>query len=150
MSLMRSDPFAGFDRLTQQMTGARQGPGPIPMAAFRRGDQVLAYFDLPGINPDDVEITIERNVVTIRAERRPSYQEGDEVIVDERPYGTFSRQVFLGDSLDLDKMTADYTQGELRLTIPVSEKAKPRRIKLQSSDQEPQQVTANASAEGTK
>jgi HSP20 family protein len=132
------------------MTGARQGPRPIPMAAFRRGDQVLAYFDLPGINPDDVEITIERNVVTIRAERRPSYQEGDEVIVDERPYGTFSRQVFLGDSLDLDKMTADYTQGELRLTIPVSEKAKPRRIKLQSSDQEPQQVTANASAEGTK
>jgi HSP20 family protein len=120
------------------------------MAAFRRGDQVLAYFDLPGINPDDVEITIERNVVTIRAERRPSYQEGDEVIVDERPYGTFSRQVFLGDSLDLDQMTADYTQGELCLTIPVSEKAKPRRIKLQSSDQEPQQVTANASTEGTK
>jgi HSP20 family protein len=150
MSLMRSDPFAGFDRLTQQMTGARQGPRPIPMAAFRRGDQVLAYFDLPGINPDDVEITIERNIVTIRAERRPAYQEGDEVIVDERPYGTFSRQVFLGDSLDLEKMTADYTQGELCLTIPVSEKAKPRRIKLQPSDQEPQQVTANTSAEGTK
>ena len=150
MSLMRSDPFAGFDRMTQQMMGARQGPRPMPMAAFRRGDQVLAYFDLPGINPDDVEITIERNVATIRAERRPAYQEGDEVIVDERPYGTFSRQVFLGDSLDLDKMTADYTQGELRLTIPVSEKAKPRRIELRTSDQEPQQVTANASAEGTK
>ena len=150
MSLMRSDPFAGFDRLTQQMTGARQGPRPIPMAAFRRGDQVLAYFDLPGINPDDVEITIERNVVTIRAERRPAYQEGDEVIVDERPYGTFSRQVFLGDSLDLDKMNADYTQGELCLTIPVSEKAKPRRIKLQSGDQEPQQVTANTSAKGAQ
>ena len=149
MSLMRSDPFADFDRLAQQMTAARQGPRPMPMAAFRRGDQVLAYFDLPGINPDDVEITIERNVVTIRAERRPAYQEGDEVIVDERPYGTFSRQVFLGDSLDLDKMNADYTQGELCLTIPVSEKAKPRRIKLQSGDQEPQQVTANTTAGGT-
>jgi len=149
MSLMRSDPFAGFDRLAQQMTGARQGPRPMPMAAFRRGDQVLAYFDLPGINPDDVEITIERNVATIRAERRPAYQEGDEVIVDERPYGTFSRQVFLGDSLDLDKMAADYTQGELCLTIPVSEKAKPRRVQLQSSDQEPQQVTANTTAGGT-
>ncbi|MCU1625797.1 MAG: heat shock protein Hsp20 [Pseudonocardia sp.] len=149
MSLMRSDPFAGFDRLTQQMMGARQGPRPIPMAAFRRGDQVLAYFDLPGINPEDVEITIERNVTTIRAERRPAYQEGDEVIVDERPYGTFSRQVFLGDSLDLDKMTADYAHGELRLTIPVSEKAKPRRIELRTSDQEPQQVTANTNAGGT-
>ena len=149
MSLMRSDPLAGFERLTQQMMGERQGPRPIPMAAFRRGDQVVAYFDLPGVRPEDVDITVERNVVTIRTERRPAYQEGDEVIVDERPYGTLSRQVLLGDSLDLDKMTADYAHGELRLTIPVSEKAKPRRIELRTSDQEPQQVTANTNAGGT-
>ncbi|WP_214369460.1 Hsp20/alpha crystallin family protein [Pseudonocardia sp. H11422] len=149
MSLMRFDPFTGFERLTQQMMGERQGPRPIPMSAFRRGDQVLAYFDLPGVRPEDVDITIERNVVTIRTERRPAYQEGDEVIVDERPYGVFTRQVFLGDSLDLEKMTADYVRGELCLTIPVSEKAKPRRIELQAGDQEPQQVTASAPEGGT-
>jgi HSP20 family protein len=148
MSLM-SDPFAGFERLTQQMTGGRQRPHPIPMSAVRRGDQVVAYLDLPGVGREDVDITIERNVVTIRAERRPDYQEGDEIIVDERAYGVFTRQVFLGDSLDLDKMTADYARGELRLTIPISEKAKPRRIELHSSEQEPQKVTAGRT-EGSK
>jgi HSP20 family protein len=149
MSLM-SDPFAGFDRLTQQMTGARQRPHSIPMAAVRRGDEVLAYLDLPGVSHEDVDITVERNVVTIRAERRPAYQEGDQVIVDERAYGTFSRQVFLGDSLDLDKMTADYARGELRLTIPISEKAKPRRIELRAGDQEPQQVTTGGGESNTR
>jgi HSP20 family protein len=149
MTLLRFDPFAGFERLTQQMMADRQGPRPIPMSALRSGDQVVANFDLPGVRPEEVDITIERNVVTIRAERRPAYQEGDELIVDERPYGLFTRQVFLGDSLDLDTMTADYARGELRLTIPVSEKAKPRRIELQASDQEPQQITANATKSGT-
>jgi HSP20 family protein len=150
MSLLRFDPFAGFERLTQQMTGERRGPRPIPMSAVRRGDQVVAYFDLPGVSPEHVDITVERNVVTIRAERRSDYQEGDEVIVDERPYGVFSRQVFLGDSLDLDKMTADYARGELCLTIPLSEKAKPRRIELQTSDEEPQDVTAGATEGATR
>jgi HSP20 family protein len=146
MSLLRFDPAAGFERLTQQMMGERQGPRPIPMAAYRRGDQVTAYFDLPGVMSEDVDITIERNVVTIRAERRMDRQEVDEVIVDERAYGIFARQVFLGDSLDLDRMSAEYARGELCLTIPVSEKAKPRRIKVTGGDQEPQQVTA----EGTR
>jgi HSP20 family protein len=149
MSLLRFDPFAGSDRLTQQMMRERQEPRPIPMSAVRRGDQVVAYFDLPGVSPQDVDITVERNIVTIRAERRPARQEGDEVIVDERPYGVFTRQVFLGDSLDLDKMAAGYERGELRLTIPVSEKAKPRRIELQTSDQEQQRVTTGASEGGT-
>jgi HSP20 family protein len=148
MSMLRFDPFAGIDRLTQQMMRERQEPRPIPMSAVRRGDQVVAYFDLPGVGPEDVEITVERNVATIRAERRPAHQEGDEVIVDERPYGIFTRQVFLADSLDLDKMTADYDRGELCLTIPVSEKAKPRRIELHSRDQEPQQVAARTTEGG--
>jgi HSP20 family protein len=150
MSLLRFDPFAGSERLTQQMMRERQEPRPIPMSAVRRGDQVVAYFDLPGVSPEDVDITVERNIVTIRAERRPAHQEGDEVIVDERPYGIFTRQVFLGDSLDLDAMTADYSGGELRLTIPVSAKAKPRRIELHSSDREPQQVTASATEGGRR
>jgi HSP20 family protein len=150
MSLLRFDPFAGFDRLTQQMMGERQGPRSIPMSAVRRGDQVVAYFDLPGVSAEDVDITIERNIVTIRAERRPARQEDDEVIVDERAYGIFTRQVFLGDSMELNKMTADYARGELCLTIPVSEKAKPRRIELQTSDQEPRQVTASATEGGAR
>jgi HSP20 family protein len=150
MSLLRFDPFAGSERLMHQGMRERQEPRPIPMSAVRRGDEVVAYFDLPGVSPEDVDITVERNIVTIRAQRSPARQEGDEVIVDERPYGIFTRQVFLGDSLDLDKMTADYARGELRLTIPVSEKAKPRRIELQSTEQEPQQVNASAAEGGRR
>ena len=148
MSLMMSDPFAGFERQTQHPWGARQRPRQIPMSAVRRGDQVIATFDLPGISQDDVDITVERNVVTLRAERRPAFQDGDEVIIDERPYGVFSRQFFIGDSLDRDKMTAEYMNGELRLTIPVSEKAKPRKIPLRAGDQEPRTVTASSAGEG--
>ncbi|GAA1270528.1 Hsp20/alpha crystallin family protein [Pseudonocardia aurantiaca] len=148
MSLLRFDPFAGSDRLTQQMMRERQEPRPIPMSAVSRGDQVVVYFDLPGVNPEDVDITIERNIVKVRAERRAARQEGDEVLVDERPYGIFARQVFLADSLDLDKMSADYARGELCLTIPVSEKAKPRRIELHTRDEDPQNVRASTTEGG--
>jgi HSP20 family protein len=150
MALMRTDPFQSFERLTQQLRGGGQlpRPMPMPMTALRRGDQVLAYFDLPGVMPEDVDITVERNVVTIRAERRPPIQEGDEVLIDERGYGVFTRQVFLGDSLDLDKMTAGYDLGQLILTIPVSEQAKPRRIKISARDSGPQQIAGPAASEG--
>jgi HSP20 family protein len=148
MTLMGLDPFRDFERFTGRTVGGRQAPRAIPMTAFRRGDQVFAYLDLPGVMPEDVDLTVERNVVSIRAERHPAHHDGDEVIVDERPYGVFLRQVFLGDSLDLDKMTASYDRGELCLTIPVSERAKPRRIPLAASQQEPQRLTAAAAGEG--
>ncbi|WP_214371358.1 Hsp20/alpha crystallin family protein [Pseudonocardia sp. H11422] len=149
MALLRSDPFHGLERWAQQLMGGAQTARSIPMEAFRRGDQVFAYFDLPGVAHSDVDITIERNSVTIRAERRPVHQEGDEVLVNERFYGVLSRQVFLGDSLDLDNMSAEYELGQLVLTIPVSERAKPRRIAVRAREDAPQQVTGTATSTGT-
>jgi HSP20 family protein len=108
----------------------------MPMEAWRRKDEVVVHVDLPGFDRDDVELTVERNVVSIRAERRPAHEEGDEVIVDERPHGTFTRQLFLGDNLDANKLSAEYDRGVLILTIPIAEASKPRRIQLAEQRQE--------------
>ena len=107
------------------------------MDAYRRGDQFVVLLDLPGLDPGDIDLTVDRNVLTIRADRRSAGQEGDEVIVTERPQGTFSRQLLLGDTLDPERMQANYEHGVLTLTIPVAEQAKPRRIEVSSpaSDQ---------------
>jgi HSP20 family protein len=129
MAVMRFDPFRDFDRLTEQVFGVR-GMRMLPMEAYRRGDQFLVHLDMPGVNPDDVSITLERNVVAIRAERRSPRQEGDEVLIDERPQGSFTRQLFLGENLDAERLNASYDKGVLTLTIPVSEQAKPRRVKI--------------------
>jgi HSP20 family protein len=135
MALMRFDPFRELDRLSEQvMSGS--APRTMPMEAWRRKDEFLVHIDLPGIDRDDVELTVERNVVSIRAERRPAREEGDEVIVDERPHGIFTRQLFLGDNLDANKLSADYDRGVLMLAIPVAEESKPRRIQLGAQQQE--------------
>ena len=136
MTLMRFDPFREFDRILEQSfpSGARL-PRSMPMTARRRGDQFLVELDVPGVSMDDVELTVERNVVTIRARRSGDRQDGDEVIVDERPYGEYSRQLFLGDNLDPDGLTADLHDGVLQLSIPVSEASKPRQIPLGSSSE---------------
>lgn len=136
MTLMRFDPFREFERIMEQnfTSGARM-PRSMPMTARRRGDQFLVELDMPGVSMDDVELTVERNVVSIRARRSGDREEGDEVIVDERPYGEYSRQLFLGDNLDPDGLTADLRDGVLRLTIPVSEASKPRQIPLGSSSE---------------
>jgi HSP20 family protein len=111
------------------------------MDAYRSGDNFYVHFDLPGIKADSIDLTVEKNVLTVRAERVPAAPDGAEMIVSERSYGTFSRQVFLGESLDADKVAADYTAGVLTLTIPVREAAKPRSIQITSSDDR-QAVTA--------
>jgi HSP20 family protein len=139
MAVMRFDPFRDFDRLTEQLLGAR-GVRSMPMEAYRRGDQFLIHLDLPGVSPDDVDLTLERNVVAIRAERRSPRQEGDEVLIDERPQGTFTRQLFLGDNLDAGRMEASYELGVLTITIPVAEQAKPRRVQIAAESREPQPV----------
>ena len=144
MALMRFDSFRDFDRLAEQMLGTTTRPRTMPLVAWRRKDESFVHIDLPGVRRDDVELTVERNVVTVRAERRPEYEEGDEVIVDERPLGTFTRQLFLGDNLDAKKLSADYGRGLLILTIPVSEESKPRRIPL--GGQQQQQLTDSDSA----
>lgn len=101
MAVMRFDPFRDFDRVTEQLFGGgSRGLRAIPMEAYRRGDQFFVHLDVPGVTPDDVELTLERNLVAIRVERRSPREEGDEVIIDERPTGVFTRQLFLGDSLD--------------------------------------------------
>lgn len=133
MTLMRFDPFRELDRMMDQNFSGMARMRSMPMTALRRGDMFLVDMDLPGVDRNDVELTIERNVVTVTARRAPARQEGDEVIIDERPYGEFSRQLFLGDNLDPSKLSVDLGDGVLHLTIPVSEASKPRKIRLGSS-----------------
>ena len=140
MTVLRFDPFQEFDRLSRQMLGGGRGPRSMPMEAYRRGDQFFIHLDLPGVNPDDLQLTVERNVVAVRAERRPFWQQGDEVLVDETPQGSFSRQLFLGDNLDAGHLEASYDQGILTLTIPVAEQAKPRRVEISAKPGGAQQV----------
>jgi HSP20 family protein len=139
--LMRTDPFRELDRLTQQVFGTAARPAAMPMDAYRQGDDFYIHFDLPGIDADSISLTVEQNVLTVKAERTPVKADGAEMIVAERPFGTFTRQVFLGETLDADKISADYAAGVLTLTIPVHDAAKPRSIQITSSDRK-QAVTA--------
>jgi HSP20 family protein len=133
--LMRTDPFRELDRFAQQVLGSAQGtwsrPTAMPMDAYRRGDEFVVEFDLPGVDPGAVELSVERNVLTVRAERRPTGRDDSvEMQVSERSLGVFSRQLFLGDTLDTDHIAAAYEAGVLTLTIPVAERAKPRAISI--------------------
>ena len=135
MMLMRTDPFRDFDRLAQQIfgSGTTSRPAIMPMDAWREGDTFVLEFDLPGVSPDTLAIDVERNVLTLKAER--PRRSGDwEMLASERPTGLFSRQLVLGDNLDLDGIEAGYEDGVLRLTVPVAEKAKPRKIQVSGSD----------------
>jgi len=131
MLMRNTDPFRDFDRLAQQLLGAgtTSRPAVMPMDAWRQGDTFVVEFDLPGVRPETLDIDVERNVLTVKAERtRPN---GDwEMLASERPTGLFSRQLVLGDNVDLEQVQADYDAGVLRLTIPVAEKAKPRKIEV--------------------
>jgi HSP20 family protein len=145
--LMRTDPFRELDRLTQQVFGGTPGtwskPATMPMDAYRAGDEFVVSFDLPGVDPSGIELDIERNVLTVKAERRP-IATGDDVQmqVAERPLGVFSRQLFLGDTLDTEHIRADYDAGVLTLRIPVAEQAKPRRIEISRADNERKEIQA--------
>jgi HSP20 family protein len=144
--LMRTDPFRELDRLTQQVFGGAPGtwskPATMPLDAYRSGEQFVVQFDLPGVAPDSIDLQVERNVLTVRAERRP-VQTGDDVqtVLTERPLGVFSRQLFLGDTLDTEHIDAGYDAGVLTLRIPVAEKSKPRKIQVTGST-EHQQIDA--------
>ncbi|WP_030868722.1 Hsp20/alpha crystallin family protein [Streptomyces sp. NRRL S-37] len=134
--LMRTDPFREFDRLAQQVFGATATgrPSAMPMDAYRAGDDFIVHFDLPGIDPETIDLDVERNVLNVRAERRSPAPEGAETVVAERPTGTFTRQLFLGDTLDTERIDASYESGVLTLRIPVAEQAKPRRIQITGGD----------------
>ena len=128
--LMRTDPLRDFDRLTQQVLGTAARPAVMPIDAWREGEDFVVEFDLPGIKEESLDLDVERNVVTVRAER-PDIDPGREMLAAERPRGVFSRQLFLGDNLDTDKIEASYQEGVLQLRIPVAEKAKPRKISIE-------------------
>ncbi|MEV4193853.1 Hsp20/alpha crystallin family protein [Streptomyces toxytricini] len=131
--LMRTDPFREMDRLAQQLLGPGtwSRPSAMPMDAYRDGDTYVIAFDIPGVAKEAVDIDVERNMLTVRAERRPAAKSDQaQVELSERPLGVFSRQVVLADTLDTERIEADYDAGVLTLRIPIAERAKPRRIAI--------------------
>ena len=142
--LMRTDPFRDLDRLAGQVFGTPARPAAMPIDAHRRGDEFVVELDLPGVDPESIELTVERNVLTVHAQRRR--RDGDEVemLISERPQGTFSRQLFLGDTLDTSRIDATYTDGVLTLRLPIAERAKPRRVPINRTDAAPQSIDATA------
>lgn len=131
--LMRTDPFRELDRLSQQVFGTAAHPAAMPMDAYRKGESFIVQLDLPGVNAEAIELTVERNVLTVKAERTTTDPDL-ELLVAERPSGVFTRQIFLGETLDTERVSADYTAGVLTLTIPVHEAAKPRKVEIKSED----------------
>ncbi|MDG4787449.1 Hsp20/alpha crystallin family protein [Micromonospora sp. WMMD1102] len=148
--LMRTDTFREFDRFAQQalgtlVSGTRSRPTAIPMDAYRNDEEFVVAFDLPGVAPDAIELNVERNLLTVRAERRPPHLgENARAQVSERPLGAFSRQIFLGDGLDTDRIEASHENGVLAVRIPVREQAKPRRVTITSGTAGSQQKVINA------
>jgi HSP20 family protein len=131
--LMRFDPFTDFDRLTREMVGGTRR-STMPVDAYRQGDRFFLHFDLPGIDPDSVDVTIEKNTLTVTVERSWTPADDATLVINERPQGTFSRQFFLGEGLDTEHIEAGYDHGVLTITIPVAEQAKPRKITVGAAD----------------
>jgi HSP20 family protein len=132
--LMRTDPFREFDRLTQQLLGTAARPVGMPLDAYRAGEDFVVHFDLPGVDPESIDLDVERNVLTVQADRRWPGPDDAERIVAERPTGKFSRQLFLGDTLDAERISASYEAGVLTLRVPVAEEAKPRKIQISGGE----------------
>ncbi len=143
--LMRFDPLREFDRLVQQ-NAPNARPPVMPMDAYRHEDRFVVHLDVPGVDPDSIDLTVEKNVLSVSAERRWQPGEGDEVLVSERPQGSFSRQLFLGEGLDPDGIEAHYDNGVLSLTVPVAEQAKPRRVEISGGGNKSKAINAESSA----
>ena len=139
--LMRTDPFRDLDRITQQVFGTAARPAVMPMDAWREGEDFVVEFDLPGVRPDSVDLDVERNVLTVRAER-PGRTGDYEMLASERPRGVFTRQLILGDNLDTENVAANYESGVLTLRIPVAEQAKPRKIVINNRGSDRQEINA--------
>lgn len=134
MQTLRFDPFRDFDRLAAEVLGTARTPALMPMDCLRTGDQFVVRFDLPGIDTDSLEVSAENQTLTVRAERTRHDPEGSAYLISERPSGTYSRQLVLGDGLAVDDIRAEYRDGVLTLTIPVAEQAKPRKIEILRGD----------------
>ena len=135
--LMRTDPFRELEQWTRQLFGQQGGwrqPAVIPMDAYRQDGQFIVQFDLPGVDPSSIDLGVERNVLTVKAERTPTTGDGLEVQIAERPSGVYSRQLFLGEALDTEHIEASYDAGVLTLRIPVAEQAKPHKIEISAGN----------------
>jgi HSP20 family protein len=130
MQTVRFDPFRDFDRLAAEVLGTARTPSLMPMDCLRSGDQFVVRFDLPGIDADSLEVSAENQTLTVRAERTRRDPDDSTYLISERPSGTYSRQLVLGDGLAVDDIRAEYHDGVLTLTIPVAEQAKPRKIEI--------------------
>ena len=144
--LMRTDPFRELDRVAQQVFGTAARPAAIPIDAYRKGDDFVVLFDVPGVDAASISLTVERNVLTVHAERGRPAEDGVEMLIGERPQGTFSRQLFLGETLDTGRLSADYTDGVLRIHVPVREQAKPRRVDINVGAAKPSSIETNSSS----
>jgi HSP20 family protein len=135
MTSLRFDPFRELDRFASEVWGTSRSPRLMPMDAYRDGESYVLRFDLPGVEPGSIDVVAEKNTLTVRAERKPEAGEGVQYVVAERPSGSYSRQIVVGDALNLDSVSADYANGVLTVSIPVAEQAKPRRIEVGRSDE---------------
>ena len=145
--LLRFDPFRELDRLSQQLADeSRSATRAVPMDAVRRGDRLVVLFDLPGVDASTIDLTVERNQLTLTAERPRHQAEGDELLVAERPRGTFARRLFLGDNLDTERIEADYHDGVLEVSIPVAEQAKARKVSIGGSNGQAQPIEATSAS----
>ena len=142
--LMRTDPFRELDRVAQQVFGTAARPVAMPIDAYRKGDEFVVLFDLPGCDPASINLTVERNVLAVHAQRRRPTDDDVELLIGERPTGTFSRQLFLAETLDSERIVADYTDGVLRLRVPVKEQAKPRRVDISVGGSEATPIEASS------
>jgi HSP20 family protein len=131
--LMHTDPFGSFERSTDALLGSPRRPTVAPMDAYRDDDTFVLHLDLPGVSLDSIDLTVEQNVLTVRAERTPPAAEGAERVVDERTFGVFTRQLLLGDTLDADGLTADYVDGVVTIRIPVVKESKARKVEVSGS-----------------
>lgn len=153
--LMRTDPFRSpamreLDRLTEHVMGTASRPAMMPMDAWGTDHEFIVEMDLPGVEPDAIDLDVERNVLTVKAERAVAAEQGKEMLANERPRGVFSRQLVLGDNLDLDQMTAECHNGVLRLRIPIAAKAKPRKIKVKARDESQAAINPDNSKQTVK
>ena len=151
MSVLRFDPFGDpfrqMDRLTSQLLSGTRTPMGMPMDVWQTDDGFHVCLDLPGVDPDSVDITTERNTLTIKAERRAEYEDGQNVLIAERPQGTFTRQLQLGDTVDTENIQASYSDGVLHLTLPMTQAAQPRRVQVRTEGSGQRQITVEGETE---
>jgi HSP20 family protein len=138
------DPFRDYEQLAQQLLSGGRVPRSFPMDAYRRGDDFIVHLDLPGVDPGSIDVTVDSGMLTVSAERRFEQEEGDEIIVNERPQGRFNRDLRLGSAIDVDKIDASYEGGVLTLTLPVSERAKPRTIQVQARNEAQSEIESGS------